>query len=94
MLSSSLSLQLQGDRRNDILLCVKKKNYFVTGEKRDKKTDFKARRYPYLLKIVRFKIEPTHTKCCPLFSLQNFAHTLSERILVSKSIFFISFPKF
>ena len=55
---------------------------------------FKARRYPYILKIC--KVQNVAHKCtqhCSLSYLHNVGHTLSQRILVS-SCFPLALPSF
>ena len=65
----------------------KKKKGFEAGGKKgtDKNTDFKARRYPYILKICKLQnVAHKCTQCCSLSYLHNVRHTLSKRILVAK----------
>lgn len=74
----------------------KKKKGFEAGGKKgtDKNTyDFKARRYPYILKICKVQnVAHKHTQCS-LSSLHNMGHTLSKRILVSRR-FPLALPSF
>ena len=65
----------------------KKKKGLEAGGKKgtDKNTDFKARRYPYILKICKLQnVAHKCTQCCSLSYLHNVRHTLSKRILVAK----------
>lgn len=74
---------------------LEKQKGFEAGGKKgtDKNTDFKARRYPYILKICKFQnVAHKHTQCS-LSSLHNVGHILSKRILVSRR-FPLALPSF